>query len=146
MTSNLERYKKDIDVLIEKGDNLLWALYHEQDPDHVGAQLDEALGKKAPDFIKSLPDFDSSYQAWYSEAKAMIRQLLPDRIEDFARHYEKPKSRKEITIENYTLEDCSRTYCKLRPRNLEGKSGGARCRDPAPKATDCDGEIRQISF
>jgi hypothetical protein len=36
----------------------------------------------------------------------LIRQLLPDRVDDFARHYEKPKSRKEITYENYTIEDC----------------------------------------
>ncbi len=34
-----------------------------------------------------------------------MRQLLPDRLSDFVRYYEKPKSRKEITFENYTVED-----------------------------------------
>ena len=36
----------------------------------------------------------------------MIKQLLPDRVDDFRRHYEKPKTkRKDITFENYTIED-----------------------------------------
>jgi hypothetical protein len=42
---------------------------------------------------------------WYSEARALIRQLLPDRLADFVRHYEKPKPRKDITAENYRIED-----------------------------------------
>jgi hypothetical protein len=49
----------------------------------------------------------------------MHRQLLPDRLDDLARHYEKPKSRKEITQENYRIEDylqgltASRGYKKV---------------------------------
>ena len=53
----------------------------------------------------ALPSFKDEYQSWYSEAKALIRQLLPDRLSDFTRYYEKPKSRKDITYENYTIED-----------------------------------------
>ncbi len=30
---------------------------------------------------------------------------MPDRLADFTRHYEQPKSRKEITETNYTIED-----------------------------------------
>ena len=36
---------------------------------------------------------------------SLVRQLLPDRLSDFTRYYEKPKSRKDITFENYTIED-----------------------------------------
>ena len=43
-------------------------------------------------------------QPWYSEAKVLIRQLLPDRLSDFVRHYEKPKPRKDITYESYRIE------------------------------------------
>lgn len=57
------------------------------------------------EFVKKIPDFDSSYQGWYSEASAVIKQLLPDRLSDFVRLYEKPKSRKEVTWENYVIED-----------------------------------------
>src|SRR5262249_55061415 len=49
--------------------------------------------------------FSRAYQPWYSEAKAVIKQLLADRLADFVRHYEKPKTRKEISYENYTIED-----------------------------------------
>ena len=35
----------------------------------------------------------------------MIKQLLPDRLVDFVRHYEKPKPRKDISYENYRIED-----------------------------------------
>ena len=46
------------------------------------------------------------YQCWYSEAKTLIKQLLPDRLTDFVRYYEKPKPRKDITPESYRIEDC----------------------------------------
>jgi hypothetical protein len=45
------------------------------------------------------------YQSWYSEARALLKQLLPDRLDDFARLYEKPKARKSIGYENYRIED-----------------------------------------
>ncbi len=52
-----------------------------------------------------MPSFKGEYQTWYSEAQALIKQLLPDRLQDFIRYYEKPKGRKEITVENYRIED-----------------------------------------
>jgi hypothetical protein len=36
----------------------------------------------------------------------LVRRLLPDRLSDFVRHYEKPKPRKDITFESYRIEDC----------------------------------------
>jgi hypothetical protein len=57
------------------------------------------------DTIKALPSFPEAYQPWYSEAKMLILQLLPDRLSDFVRYYEKPKSRKDLTVENYVIED-----------------------------------------
>lgn len=105
MISNLEKYKRDLDSLIQRGKSLKNALAYAEQPGFEG-HARKQLGEKAEAFLKSLPDFNESYQAWYSEAKALIRQLLPDRLEDFARLYEKPKSRREITFENYTIEDC----------------------------------------
>lgn len=55
--------------------------------------------------MKALPSFNEEYQTWYSEAKVLIKQLLPDRLNDLVRHYEKPKPRKEISFENYRIED-----------------------------------------
>lgn len=101
MQPNLEKYKKDLEKLISKGDLLHIAMQHECFPDEVK----KALGKDAQEIIKQLPKFNAEYQAWYSEAKVLIKQLLPDRLADFARHYEKPKPRKDISYENYRIED-----------------------------------------
>ncbi len=75
------------------------------------------MGDEIDEYIQSLPSFRDEYQAWYSEAKVLVRQLLPDRLTDFTRYYEKPKSRKEITYENYTMEDYLDRLVRKRGRN-----------------------------
>lgn len=97
MLPNLERYKKDLDSLIAKGGQLENALQAECLPEGFKQTVEKQLGDKADHVLKSLPSFSSDYQSWYSEAKVLVRQLLPDQISDFIRHYEKPKTRKEIT-------------------------------------------------
>ena len=103
---NADRYENDLDVLLEKGARLHNAIQHESSPQEFVRAAKRSLEDKADNFIQSLPSFHDEYQPWYSEAKALIRQLLPDRLHDFTRYYEKPKSRKDITYENYTIEDC----------------------------------------
>ncbi|RMF28731.1 MAG: hypothetical protein D6752_07125, partial [Candidatus Nitrosothermus koennekii] len=66
MTSNLEKYKNDIDRLIDKGQKLLDAL------------------ESGKDFA----DFRNQYEEWYSEALALIKIVLPDRVDDFKRYYD----------------------------------------------------------
>ena len=105
MSSNLDRHKKDLDALIENGDMLSNAIQAECYPKEFEAQVKKQLGAKAKDFVAALPSFSKDYQAWYSEAKVLLKQLLPDRLEDFVRHYEKPKTRKNISFENYKIED-----------------------------------------
>jgi hypothetical protein len=106
MTTNLDRYKKDLDALLETGHELLSAMQAQALPEEYERALAKHVGKKkAAETINSLPSFLDQYQPWYSEAKSLIRQLLPDRLEDLVRHYEKPKPRKEITWENYRIED-----------------------------------------
>ncbi len=69
-------------------------------------RYEEALkGDELKKFKTAVPKFGDDYQSWYSEAKAVVKQLLPDRLADFQRHYEKPKPRKDITFENYRIED-----------------------------------------
>jgi hypothetical protein len=80
-------------------------------------ELRAAMGEKEADsFLKTLPSFASGYEAWYSEAMVLIRHILPARVENFIGFYEKPKSRKELTVENYVIQD----YI----RGLEGSFGG----------------------
>lgn len=106
MISNIDRYKSDLEALIQRGEQIHLALQKECFTDAFEKQVKKQLGDKAKEFVKALPSFAEAYQPWYSESRALIKQLLPDRLADFCRHYEKPKPRKEITYENYRIEDC----------------------------------------
>jgi hypothetical protein len=75
--------------------------------------------EKVKEFIASLEPFSIIYQSWYSEAKALIAQLLPGRLSDFVRHYEKPKPRKDITYESYRIEDYLQRLTLRRPYSDE---------------------------
>lgn len=110
MTSNIDRFRKDLDRLISTGDMLHMAIQYECHPEEFRAMVKKSFKTKdaGDKYIKALPDFKKDYQRWYSEALALLRQLLPDRVADFIRHYEKPKTRKDITHENYSIEDYMR--------------------------------------
>jgi hypothetical protein len=101
MQENIEKYRDDLQKLISKGDHLHISMQYECFP----VEVEEKLGKDAKKIIKELPNFNEEYQSWYSETKVLIKQLLPDRLDDFVRHYEKPKPRKDISYENYRIED-----------------------------------------
>lgn len=106
MASNIDRFKKDLQALVAKGKLLEFSMERETTGrKEFDAQITKTLGEKADALLKALPSFKDEYQAWYSEAMAVIRQVLPDRLDDFKRHYEKPKNRKDITFENYHIED-----------------------------------------
>ena len=102
---NVDHYMKDLDALIDNGELLYHAIQHGCFPQEFAREAKKSWGDKAEKVIQALPSFGGEYQSWYSEAKALVRQLLPDRLSDFTRYYEKPKSRKAITYENYTIED-----------------------------------------
>ncbi len=105
MSSNLDRYRKDLYSLVDKGNKLHLAMQAEYLPEQFKSAL-KRRGTESKEIAKALPSFNLAYQSWYSEAKVLIKQLLPDRLSDFVRHYEKPKPRKEITFESYRIEDC----------------------------------------
>ncbi len=63
------------------------------------------LKRGVKDYVKTLPPFHDAYQPWYSEAKVLVKQFLPDRLSDFVRHYEKPATRKDLNHSNYVIED-----------------------------------------
>ena len=105
MASNIDLFKADLAKLVKTGNALHTSMQLACFPDEVKLQLKKQLKGEADEYIKKLPSFDNEYQSWYSEALALIRQVLPDRLADFCRHYEKPKTRKEITYENYRIED-----------------------------------------
>ena len=63
-------------------------------------ELKEQMGEKFDEYVKKLPVFSTDYQAWYSESMALIKQLLPDALDDFTMHYKNPGLKKALTTEN----------------------------------------------
>jgi len=76
MISNLEKYKKDIDELIKKGEKLLSTLKENE----------------------NLIMFRSEYEIWYSESLSLIKIVLPNRAEDFEKYY---YQKGEKSLKNY---------------------------------------------
>jgi hypothetical protein len=106
MVSNLDRYKKDLDSLIAKGELLFFAIQRECLPQEFDKEVKKQYKDKAEEFLMKIPSFTDSYQVWYSEAKVVVKQILPDRLSDFVGHYETPNSRKGATYETYRIQDC----------------------------------------
>lgn len=106
MSERAKRFSTELDRLIEQGTLLSTAMqvdcYGKQSIDQIYAQLGKDKGKE---FIDKLPDFKRDYQTWYSEAQAVIKQVLPDRLSDFRSYFEYQKSRKEIDFQNYMIRD-----------------------------------------
>lgn len=98
MPSKFEQLKKEVAALVHRGDLLYYAL-----ADDVGKLGDKAK-KQLKDSKIELPRFDSEYETWYSEAQRVVKQVLPDRLEDFVKHYKNDK-RKEIDFLTYTISD-----------------------------------------
>ncbi len=54
--------------------------------------------------------FSIDYHSWYNESLRLIRQLMPERLDDFVSLYSAPKNRKCISLANYTISDCLLGY------------------------------------
>lgn len=94
-----EDYESDIERLTEAGLLLYCAIYKRHGTRENKATV-EKLAKG-----KSIPDFDTAYQSWYSECIALISQILPERLEDFKSYYSSKSTRKQIDHASYTVSD-----------------------------------------
>ncbi|MBX3431685.1 MAG: hypothetical protein KF779_19025 [Hyphomonadaceae bacterium] len=118
MAANLERFSKDLERLIREGLMLELAMIRDIIGEaaflkQVKADIEKRAKEPGADFDKEatlkanveLPDFKVAYEAWYSEALALIGQLLPERLENFKSFYEKPRARKSVQYGNYVMQD-----------------------------------------
>jgi hypothetical protein len=105
MASNLDKFKADLDRLMKKGLLLRLAMDLSCSSGKSKAELKRLPNEQSGMEITDLPSFDREYQRWYSEAIALVRQVLPDRLADFVGHYQSPKNRKRLNNENYRIED-----------------------------------------
>lgn len=101
MDTNLTRYKKDINNLIERGSKLYDGLIYELRED-LGANYKKLSKERKEEIEKCV--FKSKYNEWYNESIALIKQLMPERLDDFQSYY-KLEKRKETTNATYTISD-----------------------------------------
>jgi hypothetical protein len=102
---NLDKYKEDLKKLILNGDLLNLAMQYECHPVEFEKSFKKQVGDDYEKYIKNLKSFGSQYQSWYSESLTLVKQLLPHRVADFVKYYEKSKTRKTIEYGNYVIED-----------------------------------------
>ncbi len=100
MTTNLDRYKKDLDSL--------FLVAKKMDADLTVRALEER-GKLSPEHqeIKKKYEgtFEREYQSWYTEAHSVIRQIIPDRLKEFELLYQGEGKRKQINATTFTIQD-----------------------------------------
>ena len=98
--TNLDKYRSDLDALTKLGEKMLADL-HLRHLENEGK-----LKKEEKEKAKELYGvFEPNYQRWYTEARAVIRQLIPDRGKEFEDLYNSDSKRKDINATNYTIQD-----------------------------------------
>ena len=106
MSEKTNKFEAQLDNLIDTGELLSAAIQYKFYKDRVTPLLEKRLGKDgAQKYIDNLPDFREEYQSWYSESLLLVKQVLPDRVDDFSSYYAYSRARKEITNENYKIRD-----------------------------------------
>lgn len=108
MAVNVTRFKSDLDRLIRDGAQLENSMSFDVAPDAFLKEVRrifEQDKEETQKFIGSLPISKIGYERWYSESLAVLRQLLPDRVNNFISFYEKPKNRKDVKYGNYVIQD-----------------------------------------
>ena len=106
MTEKSKRFEKELDKLRDRGAQLAVGIQYECYGEKFKRQLSTTLKvDEVEKYVKLIPNFRREYQAWYSEALSLIKQVLPDRLEDFKSYYEYRRVRKELTFENYMIRD-----------------------------------------
>ena len=92
--TNKKKYQEDINSLVKLGREM-------------GAELSRRRSKNSETVSeKSLATIEESYQHWYTEARLVVKQLIPDRLEEFDQLYEGDgRVRKTINSDSFTIQD-----------------------------------------
>lgn len=88
--NNVETYRDDLEALVKRGRALL---------DRV-MRLANSKKDSQLDLVNA-----GSYQLWYTEACAVIKQLLPDRLGEFIQLYQGDGKRKNMLQANFNIQD-----------------------------------------
>lgn len=101
MATNLTKYRKDLESLIDNGKKLYHGLLYElrNELEYGFDQLPIEVQKEYTKY-----SFKNNYNGWYNEALCVIKQLAPERLDDFKSYY-KIEKRKNISYDTYTISD-----------------------------------------
>lgn len=100
--TNLSKYKDDLKKLTDTGKLISKDFEYR----NYSAEKIKKLNEEEKALVKKLNMFfERHYQSWYTEASAAIKQLIPDRINEFVELYKGDGKRKEITASNYNIQD-----------------------------------------
>ena len=100
MTTNLSKYKADLDKLLVLGGKMRADLEFQvrQENGKLSTELQEARNRVTN-------AFEENYQHWYTEAGSIIRQLIPDRLSEFQEIYKGDGKRKTADLQTYHIQD-----------------------------------------
>lgn len=96
--SNLSKVESDLNKLMDSGIKLQLGMLKDLDLLDKLSDKDEVIKKYSP------LDFSRNYEQWYSEAFVVVKQLIPDRLNDFKAIY-KIEKRSNVDYVNYTISD-----------------------------------------
>jgi hypothetical protein len=97
MKTNLDKYREDLKRLLDVAELMLVDLELEKRT-REGKKIEKTTHTPGTIFL-------SKYQKWYSESYQVIKQLLPDRLDEFERLYKPENKRKTIDSITYTIQD-----------------------------------------
>ncbi len=114
MTSNLKKLRDDLKALILLAEIMfldITAIHLDET-----AEIDEELRKG---WKKTKGTFQRDYQKWYSESLSIMKQILPERLEEFTELYQPDRKRKEIIITTYRIQDYLMGLSPSGPRSFD---------------------------
>ncbi len=98
--SNIERYKADLEQLVKRGERIRVNLLLRNPKNR------EKLSKEQEERLQQMQgNMEKDYQSWYTESYLVIKQLLPDRLEEFEHLYKGDARRREINNSTYHIQD-----------------------------------------
>ena len=100
MSSNLEKYKKDLEKLITLGKDMGQDLFLRNKQETTKLSKEEKANKSRFDNY-----FEEYYQKWFTESIYVVRQLISERLTEFELLYKGDGKRKTLTSHNYNIQD-----------------------------------------
>lgn len=99
MTTQFEKIKKELLDLSKMGKQLVYSMYKECE------LIDDEMVKKIESNGWVFVSISQEYQRWYTKSYRVIKQIIPERLEEFERLYKGDPKRKEVTYMNYSIYD-----------------------------------------